>query len=150
MKSVNLLKDADVIILNEMDIGMARSDNQHTTRLMAYFLGMNYAWGLEFVELTPGTDEDRYNANGLEDFHGLHGNAFLTKCTISEPVIFRNQTGQYFSSEATNVNAGGKEKRLGGRMGGVWRSMVSQPKSAIMHWHQLFWQETGMMGRFLH
>jgi hypothetical protein len=137
MKSINLLKDADVIILNEMDIGMARSDNQHTTRLMAYFLGMNYAWGLEFVELTPGTDEDRYNANGLEDFHGLHGNAFLTKCTISEPVIFRNQIGQYFSSEATNVNAGGKEKRLGGRMGMFGSITVDGKETVIGSVHKL-------------
>eukprot|EP00923_Selenidium_pygospionis_P043121 GHVN01074312.1.p1 GENE.GHVN01074312.1~~GHVN01074312.1.p1 ORF type:complete len:243 (-),score=37.22 GHVN01074312.1:1453-2181(-) len=44
--------DADVIILNEMDIGMAESRNEHTTRLMAFAL--NYAWGLEFVELTNG------------------------------------------------------------------------------------------------
>ncbi|KAI9137666.1 hypothetical protein BKA69DRAFT_1041505 [Paraphysoderma sedebokerense] len=46
--SVDILKNlnADVIILNEMDIGMARSDQQHTIRLLAFALGMNYAWGL--------------------------------------------------------------------------------------------------------
>lgn len=49
------LKDADIILLNEMDIGMARSENLHTTRMLAYALNMNYAWGLEFVELTRGT-----------------------------------------------------------------------------------------------
>ena len=37
-----LVKDADVIILNEMDIGMARSYNEHTTQLMAHYLGMNF------------------------------------------------------------------------------------------------------------
>jgi len=137
MESVNLVKDADVIILNEMDIGMARSDNQHTTRLMAHFLGMNYAWGLEFVELTPGVYQDRYDANGLEDFHGLHGNAFLTKCTISEPVIFRDQIGQYFSSGSTPVNAGGKEKRLGGRMGMFGSITVDGKETVIGSVHKL-------------
>jgi hypothetical protein len=137
MQSASLLKDADVIILNEMDIGMARSDNQHTARLMAHFLGMNYAWGLEFVELTPGNDEDRYNANGLQDFQGLHGNAFLTKCTISSPVIFRDQIGQYFSSQSIRMNAGGMEKRLGGRMGMFGRIIVDGRETVIGSVHTL-------------
>ncbi len=137
MESVNLLKDADVIILNEMDIGMARSDNQHTTRLMAHLLGMNYAWGLEFVELTPGTGEDRSNANGLQDYQGLHGNAFLTKCKISKPVIFRDQIGQYFSSQSIRINAGGMEKRLGGRMGMFGRIIVDGRETVIGSAHKL-------------
>ena len=53
------LKDADIIILNEMDIGMARSGNHHTTRLLAYALGLNFAWGLEFVELTNGDQKEQ-------------------------------------------------------------------------------------------
>ena len=53
------LKNVDVIILNEMDIGMARSENLHTTRMLAYALGMNYAWGLEFVELTRGDKSEQ-------------------------------------------------------------------------------------------
>ena len=113
---LQVVKEADVIILNEMDIGMARSDNQHTTRLMAHFLGMNYAFGLEFVESTPGTNEDRSNANMVSDFQGLHGNAFLTKCEISDTMIVRNPVGDYFSSKKVGLNANGTEKRLGGRM----------------------------------
>ena len=95
-----LVKDADVIILNEMDIGMARSDNQHTTRLTAHHFGMNIAWGCEFVELTPGNKDDRENANGVPDFYGLHGNAFLTKCAITDAIIFQNKIGPYFDSKA--------------------------------------------------
>lgn len=53
------LRDADVIILNEMDVGMARSGNVHTTRMLAYALHMNYAWGLEFVELSNGDREEQ-------------------------------------------------------------------------------------------
>lgn len=137
MESASLLKDADVIILNEMDIGMARSDNQHTTRLLAHFLGMNYAWGLEFVELTAGTKEDRYNANGVPDFNGLHGNAFLTKCIISDPKIFRNKVGSYFSSEAKGFNANGLEKRLGGRMGMFGRIIVDGKETVIGSVHKM-------------
>jgi len=35
MKSNPVLMDADVVLLNEMDTGMARSSNVHTTRLLA-------------------------------------------------------------------------------------------------------------------
>jgi hypothetical protein len=53
------LRDPDVILLNEMDIGMSRSGNLHTTRMMAHALDMNYAWGLEFLELTNGNKEEQ-------------------------------------------------------------------------------------------
>ena len=52
------LQNPDVIILNEMDNGMARSGNLHTARMMAFALKMNYAWGLEFIELTNGNKEE--------------------------------------------------------------------------------------------
>jgi len=135
--SLPVVKEADVVILNEMDIGMARSDNQHTTRLMAHYLGMNYAWGLEFVELTPGMEEDRENANGVPDFQGLHGNAFLTKCIISDTQVFRNPVGAYFSSEPQGLNAQGNEKRLGGRMGLFGRIIVDGMETVIGSVHKI-------------
>jgi hypothetical protein len=108
---------ADVILLNEMDIGMARSDQQHTTRLLASFLNMNYAWGLEFLELTRGTKQEQAATEGLHNFLGLHGNAILSKCKIFDPLLLRDDIGPYFSDNSSSrVNAGGYEKRLGGRM----------------------------------
>ncbi|MEK7792908.1 MAG: hypothetical protein AAB353_00185, partial [Candidatus Hydrogenedentota bacterium] len=53
------LRDAGVILLGEMDLGMARSENVHTTRNMADALGMNYAYAVEFLELTGGDKEER-------------------------------------------------------------------------------------------
>ena len=105
LESAALLKDADVIILNEMDIGMARSDQQHTARLLAYYLEMNYAWGLEFIELTLGNKEDRQNIDSSEhNFHGLYGSAFLAKCTISNGTIFRDNIGSFFSHKSNWVS----------------------------------------------
>jgi hypothetical protein len=138
LESTELLSDADVIILNEMDIGMARSDNQHTTRLMAHYLGMNYAWGLEFVELTLGDQGDRDNiASSEQNFHGLHGNAILSKCMISNTTIFRNNVGPYFSHTPNNVNANGLEKRLGGRMIMLGRIMVNGTSVVVGSTHKL-------------
>jgi hypothetical protein len=119
LQAVKLLQDleADVIILNEMDIGMARSDQQHTTRLLAQALGMNYAWALQFVELTGGTEEEQQATQGLENFLGLHGNAILSKCQLHDPLVIRgDDIAPYFSDKATFINANGFEKRLGGRM----------------------------------
>jgi hypothetical protein len=77
------------------------------------------------------------SVNLLKDADGLHGNAFLTKCKISKPVIFRDQIGQYFSSESTPVNAGGEEKRLGGRMGMFGRIIVDGRETVIGSAHKL-------------
>lgn len=46
-----LLRGPDVLFLSEMDLGMARSGNEHTVRELALALGMNYAYGVEFLEL---------------------------------------------------------------------------------------------------
>ncbi|KAI9136180.1 hypothetical protein BKA69DRAFT_1105695 [Paraphysoderma sedebokerense] len=109
-QSVDIFKkfNADVIILNDMDIGMARSDQQHTTRLLAFSLGMNYAWGLEFFELTRGDRHEQNLTAGMTNFLGLRGNAILSKCEIMNPVIFRNNIEVY---------ADDFEKHFGSRMG---------------------------------
>ena len=112
------LNKPDLIIMSEMDIGMARSGNMHTTRKLAFRLGMNYAWGLEFVELTNGNKEEQNMTVGMKNALGLHGNAILSRCPLYNPKIFRDKLDErYFSNKAFKVNAMGTEKRLGGRMG---------------------------------
>jgi len=138
LEFAELLKEADVIILNEMDIGMARTDQQHTTRLLAYHLKMNYAWGLEFLELTLGHQEDRDNIDSSEqNFHGLHGNAILSKCKISSATIFRDDVGPYFDNASNAVNALGTEKRLGGRMIMLSRIVLGGVSVVIGSTHKL-------------
>jgi hypothetical protein len=137
LEIVDLLRDVDIIILNEMDFGMARSGQQHTTRLLAHMLGMHYAWGLEFVELTNGAKDERETTTGIPNFYGLHGNAFLTRCKISDPVIFRDKVGKYFSDKKMCFNANGFEKRLGGRMGMFARINVAGESLVIGSTHKL-------------
>lgn len=109
---------ADLLLLNEMDIGMARSGNVHTTRMLAYATGYNYAWGLEFVELTRGTHAEQQATVGERDTFGLHGNAILSRCPLRNAQIVRDSPNKlYFSDTPNAVNAKGSEKRLGGRMG---------------------------------
>ena len=112
------LEKPTVLVLNEMDIGMARSGNVHTARKLAFRLGMNYAWGLEFVELTNGNAKEQNDTLGMKNAMGLHGNAILSSCPIFDPILVRDRLDeQFFSNKRFKKNAMGHEKRLGGRMG---------------------------------
>ena len=113
------LKDPDVVLLNEMDVGMARSGNVHTARRLAIRMGMNYAYGVEFLELTRGTKEEQNVTEGRRDALSLHGNAILSRCVIGDAMILRDELPRtYFSSKPERgINADGYEVRLGGRMG---------------------------------
>jgi len=111
---------------------MARSGQQHTARLLAHMLSMNYAWGLEFVELTNGDALEQERTKGMYNLHGLHGSAILAKCKLHEPVIFRDDVGRYFSDRRIPINAWGYEKRLGGRMGMYARVQVSGGQSLVV------------------
>lgn len=128
------LQKPDIVVLNEMDIGMARSGNIHTTRKLAFRLGMNYAWGLEFIELTNGSWEEQNQTKGMENALGLHGNAILSRCPMYDPMIYRDKLDErYFSNKKFTGNAHGAEKRLGGRMGLFVRSGQNLKKSASVN-----------------
>jgi len=130
--SMDDIKEPHVILMNEMDIGMARSGNVHTVRRLAHKLGMNYAFGVEFLELTRGTREEQESTEGQRDALSLHGNAILTKCIIGESMILRDPLDhRYFSDKAhRGINANGYEVRLGGRMG-LFARIFEQPVKTL-------------------
>jgi hypothetical protein len=70
---------------------------------------MNYAWAIEFIELTRGTQDEQKATNGSYNFLGLHGNGVLAKYPIVNPVIYRNDIGPYFSDVGSPINADGFE-----------------------------------------
>src|ERR1044072_4319130 len=63
-QQVQLLGQADVVVLNEVDFGMRRTDYRDVAADLASALEMNYAYGVEFVEIDP-------IALGLEKFEEL-------------------------------------------------------------------------------
>eukprot|EP00122_Pirum_gemmata_P015169 Pgem_evm1s14173 len=114
--NTSTLQNADVIILNEMDIGMARSNNTHTARLLAHALDMNYAWAIEFVELTNGDQSEQKATMNETNQLGLHGNAILSKCPLKNCVVYRDTLDpSYYTKTPSSTNAKGFEIRLGGR-----------------------------------
>jgi endonuclease/exonuclease/phosphatase family metal-dependent hydrolase len=99
------LHDVDVLILNEADWGMKRTEYRDVTRELAAALHMNYAYGAEFVEVDPIFDlgsEQVHLPDAQEDqrlqedlrvdkdrYHGLHGTAILSRYPLENARIFR-------------------------------------------------------------
>lgn len=70
------LRDPDFLLLNEVDVGMARSGNRHVASELADALGMHWAFIPSYLELTKGPGEDA--AAPGENASGLHGVAILS------------------------------------------------------------------------
>ena len=87
----------DIILANELDDGCARSGNKNTARELAETFGLNYAWGLEFIELVNDENEK-----------GFHGNAVFSRWPIRRAGVIRlpEQYNWYFD----------RQKRIGGRL----------------------------------
>lgn len=76
------LRDADLWTLNEVDVGMARSQNRHVAAAMAERLGLQWVFAANYLELTKGPGEDA-GAPG-ENALGLHGIALLSRWPIED------------------------------------------------------------------
>lgn len=74
------LRDADVLLLSEVDWGMARTQNRRIVRDIASALGMNYAFAPCYLALSKGAGVER-QAEG-ENAESLHGNAVLSRCPL--------------------------------------------------------------------
>ncbi len=85
------LKDSDVIFLNELDYGMLRTGNINVTGELSKRLGMNYIYGIEFMELTLG--DVRRDIPKEKEHEGnkeaLHGNAILSKFKMYDSYTLR-------------------------------------------------------------
>jgi endonuclease/exonuclease/phosphatase family metal-dependent hydrolase len=95
LREAGILSQADVIVLNEVDWGMKRTDYRNVIADLATALGMNYAYGVEFVEVDPlalglekfeEVDDPKQRAELLAEikvnparYKGLHGTAILSR-----------------------------------------------------------------------
>jgi endonuclease/exonuclease/phosphatase family metal-dependent hydrolase len=126
---IGLLKDADLVVLNEVDWGVNRTLFRNVGKDLAAALNMNYAYGVEFVEVDPitmGIDQrvivrevkDAYavpddSKSELIDrvkeimkpdpsrYLGLHGTAILSRYPLSgvRLIPFQFQGHDWFASE---------------------------------------------------
>jgi endonuclease/exonuclease/phosphatase family metal-dependent hydrolase len=97
-QDIEILKAADVWVLNEVDWGVKRTQYKEVVRELAQTLDMNWAYGVEFLEIdakqlgldTFDAGEDEQSRQQLlEEFkidkervRALHGNAVLSRYPI--------------------------------------------------------------------
>ena len=77
------LVGADLVTLNEVDLGMARSGNRDVARELAAQLGLHAAWAALFLEGTRGRDDDGLTALPHDNAESLFGLAILSRWPIA-------------------------------------------------------------------
>jgi endonuclease/exonuclease/phosphatase family metal-dependent hydrolase len=122
------LQNVDVLVLNEADFGMKRTEYRDVARELAAALHMNYAYGVEFVEVDPvfalGTEQvhlpdaeqDRRLQEDLQvdrqRYRGLHGTAVLSRYPIRSARISRlPECYDWYGQEANEAAKVEKGKR---------------------------------------
>ncbi|PTQ75984.1 endonuclease/exonuclease/phosphatase family protein [Celeribacter persicus] len=104
----------DVVLLSELDHGMARTGQRHTTAEIATELGMGYAFGVEFFEMGLGGPTERHFCTDDVNALGWHGNAVLSKVPFDKVTLIRLDDHGHWFSEASGADP--EQPRLGGRM----------------------------------
>jgi len=105
-----------VVLLSEVDNGMARTGQANTTAEMAAAMGMHYAYGVEFLEMDLGGVVERQFCR--DDFNalGFHGNAILSAAPFTRLALMRlDEEGHWFQIGPYSAGDPG-QPRLGGRM----------------------------------
>ncbi|HUI24847.1 MAG TPA: endonuclease/exonuclease/phosphatase family protein [Candidatus Kryptonia bacterium] len=117
------LRRADVVLLSEVDWGMARSGNRHVARDLANALGLGYAFGIEFLELTKG-EAAELDAPG-DNTLSLHGNAILSRWPLDNVQVLRLPVRCSWA-EGSQARIGSRMAVLGEvRTAGGWLTLAS-------------------------
>lgn len=118
-----LLREADVLMLTEIDYGMARTSNRHVAREIAARLSLNYAFAPCYLALSKGAGVEA-DSEG-ENSQALHGNALMARWPIRNVHTLALPNGK--------DKMVGREKRLGSQRaiigdiehpGGLFRAVV--------------------------
>jgi len=101
-QQLDILQPADLLILNEVDYGVTRTDYRDVARDLAKALNMNYAYGVEFLEIDPlnlGLEkvemEDKVAQADIQKsfdvdksrYLGMHGTAVLSRYPIRKATL---------------------------------------------------------------
>ena len=124
------LASADILVLQEMDIGVKRSGYVHAAAELAQALKMNYAYGAEQLEIDPvylGT-EQIYFSDGMVDqaatdyyrvdpsrYKGVFGCAVLSRYPIKDVKVFQlqHQAYDWYRGEKPKIGFFEKARRVG-------------------------------------
>jgi len=130
LQQADMLKQADIVVLNEVDWGLKRTDYRNVARELATALNMNYAFGVEFVEVDPltlGTEQlegetapdkgelIKHMSVDKSRTLGLHGTAIISRYPLSNVRIarFANLGHDWYADEKKQVSKLESGKRKG-------------------------------------
>ena len=133
LHQVELLKQADVVVLNEVDWGMKRTEYRNVAADLAAALQMNYAYGVEFVEVDPiALGIEKFEEMSAEDrtslaseigidanrYRGLHGSAILSRFRLENVKLqpFAHQPHNWYKEEIEKVKPLEAGKRKAGEI----------------------------------
>jgi len=120
LRQAALLQQSDVIVLNEVDWGLKRTGYRNVAAELASALGMNYAYGVEFIEVDPiALGTETFDGLGPEEraqlvaqikvdparYKGLHGTAILSRFPLENVrlVPFKHQPYDWYKGEKEGV-----------------------------------------------
>lgn len=99
----------DIMLLCEIDRGMARSGNTDRVVDLAGQLGSAYAYGVEFIELGLGDLHEQRDHTGEVNLDGFHGAAILTDVQMGQPFLIRiDRRGDWFGPTRDEPRVGGR------------------------------------------
>lgn len=132
-KDIDVLKSTDIIVLNEVDWGLKRTGYRSVVRELGEALNMNWAYGVEFIEVDPislGTEKLEEWENEAERqrllaeirvdkkrLRALHGTAVLSRYPILGARVEPFPTAGYdwYAEEKQALAPLEKGKRLGAK-----------------------------------
>src|SRR3990172_8022817 len=130
-QDIEVLKSADIIVLNEVDWGLKRTGYRAVAQELGNALSMNWAYGVEFIEVDPislGTEKleewkDEAERQRLlaeiqvdeTQLRGLHGTVVLSRYPILEARLEPFLTAGYdwYEGEKQALDSLEKGKRIG-------------------------------------
>jgi endonuclease/exonuclease/phosphatase family metal-dependent hydrolase len=99
--------NADIFILQEVDVNARRTDRLNIAQEIARKLRLNYVFGREFVELTQGSNSSP----------AYHGQATLSPWKISRPrIVHFQQQSDFWKPRWYKPRLQTFQERLGGRI----------------------------------
>jgi endonuclease/exonuclease/phosphatase family metal-dependent hydrolase len=99
------LADLDLLLLNEVDLGCARSANRDVAAEIADALGFEQVFGNSYVVLNAGDAHERKVFGDAPNAVGLHGNAVLAR----DPIVAADNVAVHVTRDKFHSS----EKRLG-------------------------------------
>ena len=102
-------QNADIMLLTEIDRGMARTGNSDRVVELANDLGVSYSYAVEFIELDLGDDNEKKEHAGQDNVDGFHGAGILSSIAMQKPFLIRiDRRGDWFDGSRTEPRIGGR------------------------------------------